>query len=61
MLYLMSFSGRLHKKAMKKFLSEFNELMSRYPAAGYGCFKTIKYPEVRNFRRVLTERLILTF
>ena len=33
---------------------------SRYPAAGYGYFKT-KYSAVRNFRRVLTERLILTF
>ena len=30
MLYLMSFSGRLHKEAMKKFFSEFNELIDIY-------------------------------
>ena len=30
MLYLMPFSGRLHKEAMKKFFSEFNELIDLY-------------------------------
>ena len=30
MLYLMSFSGRLHEKAMKKFSCEFNELNDIY-------------------------------
>ena len=29
-LYLMSVTGRLHKKGMKKFLSEFNELIDIY-------------------------------
>ena len=54
------FRGRARVERLDSRGGNLKIAVSSYPAAGYGCFKT-KYPAVRNFRSISTERLILTF